>query len=95
MDNFSDFNDDFDDRIEIDNSWFFGCNRCLICNHHYRHSRALKIENADHGIYVVKDRFAHSSCSKILKDIKRKKEELLELEDKQFLMKSGLRPNPI
>lgn len=70
------------ESITIDNSWTYGCNKCIVCNKYYKHSR---IWWGDHtGMYELKDKISHPACSKLLNEIKKKKKELVELEEKLF-----------
>lgn len=71
-----------DDKIKVDNSWTYGCNRCVVCNNSFKHTR-LWWGTGD-GIFELRERIGHKSCFKIIEDIKKKKEELLELEFKLF-----------
>ena len=85
MEYFSESDDD--DKIVIDNSWTYGCNRCLICDGFYKHSRIWWGENttdAERGIFILKEKLSHYECNKLILDIKKKKQELVELEYKLF-----------
>lgn len=91
MENFSEFGNE---KIIIDDTWSYGCDRCIICDEHYKHSRVWWGENthdAERGIFVLKEKIAHHECSKIMNNIRKKRAELLELEfklfEKQFMIK--------
>ena len=77
--------------IAIDNSWTYGCNRCVICNNNYKHSRlwwGVGDTNGSGvalgGIFELREKIAHPTCIKIVNDIKKKKQELTDLEYKLF-----------
>lgn len=93
MENFSE-NSDETEKLIIDDSWTYGCNRCIICDEHYKHSRIWwgeNTEDAERGIFVLREKIAHPACSKLMSEIKKKRAELLELEyklfEKQFMIK--------
>lgn len=74
--------DENTDKIQIDHSWTYGCNRCVICNNPFKHSRTWW-GKAD-GVFELREKIAHYSCTRIMNDIKKKKQELLDLEYKLF-----------
>lgn len=41
-------------------------------------------EEAEKGIYLLKEKISHPACLKIMNDIKKKRQELVELEYKLF-----------
>ena len=66
--------------IAIDNSWTYGCNRCVICNNNYKHSRlwwGVGDTNGSGvalgGIFELREKIAHPTCIKIVNDIKKNK----------------------
>jgi hypothetical protein len=68
--------------IQIDNSWAYGCNRCVICNNDFKHSRLWW--GVGDSIFELREKIAHPTCVKIVNDIKKKKQELTDLEYKLF-----------
>ena len=66
--------------IKINESWNYGCNKCLICNKNYKHSRTWFCD--DNGLCKLKERIGHPSCFKLVNDIIKKGKELKELENK-------------
>jgi hypothetical protein len=70
------------EKIKIDDSWTYGCNRCIVCDNPFKHSRTWF--GKDDGIYELREKIAHYSCDRMLRDIKKKKQELCELEYKLF-----------
>jgi hypothetical protein len=87
----------FSEKLVIDDSWSYGCNRCLVCDNYYKHSRIWwgeNTEDAERGIFALKEKVSHHECQKIVNDIKKKKQELLDLEYKLF-EKQFLREFPV
>lgn len=75
------------EKLVIDDTWTYGCNRCIVCDKHFQHSRIWWGENtrdAERKIFVLKEKIAHHACSKLMNDIKKKRAELLDLEYKLF-----------
>jgi hypothetical protein len=75
------------ETLNIDETWTYGCNRCVVCNEFYKHTRIWwgeSYDDAKKGIYLLKDKVGHASCIKIVNDIKKKRNELLDLEYKLF-----------
>lgn len=68
--------------IVIDNSWTYGCNKCIVCNRYYKHSRTWW--SNEPGIYLLREKIAHPTCVKLLNEIKKKKEEIIKLEEKLY-----------
>lgn len=68
--------------IIVDDSWTYGCNKCIVCNKYYKHSRIWW--GNDTGMYELREKISHPACAKLLNEIKKKKKELMELEDKLF-----------
>lgn len=75
-----------DGKITIcDDAWTFGCNKCFICDTHFRHS-TVTTKYAD-GLEEVELRFIHARCARSAKKIAKLKGELLNAEFNHFCLK--------
>ena len=75
------------EKIAIDDTWTYGCDKCIVCDQYCKHSRIWwgeTQEEAEKGIYLLKEKISHPACLKIMNDIKKKRQELVELEYKLF-----------
>ena len=73
------------ESIHIHDDWVYGCDKCIVCNGYFKHTRIWWGENqedGEKGIFLLREKIAHGTCRKLLSDIKKKKEELCELENK-------------
>jgi len=70
------------EKVQIDDSWTYGCNRCVICNNDFKHSRFWW--GTGDGLFEMREKIAHQACIKLVNDIKKKKQELVDLEFKLF-----------
>lgn len=70
-------------KVTVENDWEYGCNRCVICDGEFKHSRMWINEN-NSGLYLLKERICHNHCKKIVEDIKKKREEIINLEWELF-----------
>lgn len=78
------------EKLLIDDSWTYGCDRCVVCDNYYKHTRLWWGEQS--GLYLLKEKIAHHECSKLVDNIKKKRQELIDLEyklfEKQFMINS-------
>lgn len=69
--------------ISSNEDWEYGCNKCLICDRKFKHTRCW-VKEKDCDLFYLRDTICHASCLKLVKDIKKKKEEIVDLEWKLF-----------
>ena len=69
-----------------ENEWCFGCNRCIICDEHYKHRRVW-IQKPNDDLPSLKEYISHPYCEKLVNAIKKRKKELEILEEELFMRK--------
>lgn len=69
--------------MEVDLEWEYGCNRCIICDGNFKHMRCW-IKEAGTDLYALRERLCHARCLKIVTQIKKKQNEIKELEWELF-----------
>jgi hypothetical protein len=74
-----------EDKITILNNWKFGCNRCLICDSKYRHSKV--ITEYEDGLQEVELRYSHPRCIAVEKKLKLLREKTMDAEFEFFNLK--------
>lgn len=76
-------------KVCLDTDWEYGCNRCVICDGEFRHSRMWVKEELS-GLFLLREKLCHNHCKRLVQEIKKKKEELEKLEwelfEKKFLI---------
>ncbi len=68
-----------EDKLCFDSDWEYGCNKCVICDGDFKHSR-MWIKEETSGLFVLREKLCHYHCKRLLDKIKKKKEELEKLE---------------
>lgn len=70
----------FQFELSEENEWCYGCDLCVICNKPYKHRRVW-LKKLNEELPCLREYIAHPSCEKIVNEIKKKKNEIRELED--------------
>lgn len=73
------------DKIAVDHSWYFGCNRCYHCDGDYRHSKVITVY--DNGLEDVEFKISHARCQKAYDKMKKAKQRALDEEFNYFYVK--------
>lgn len=63
--------------------WEYGCNRCVICDGEFKHSRCW-FKELGSDLYSLREKLCHNRCRKIVNEIKKKNDEIKELEWELF-----------
>lgn len=81
---------DDDDKLIIYNDWSYGCNRCIVCNGFFKHTRkyiAESPEAAEKGVFILNECVGHRGCITLVNRLQKKQKEIERLNDLLMLKK--------
>lgn len=76
----------FQFEVAEEKEWYYGCNKCIVCDEPYKHRRAW-IKKPDAELPELREHISHIACEKLVNEIKKKKAELEALEEELFTRK--------